>query len=33
VDKIEGEPNVEFSGLNEAISIDLSKCKLSGGDR
>jgi len=30
VDKIEGESIVEFSGLNEAISIDLSKCKLSG---
>ena len=33
MDKVEGEPNVEFSGLNEMISIDLSKCKLSGCNR
>ena len=33
VDKIEGELIVEFPGLSEVISIDSSKCKLSGGDR
>ena len=33
MDRIEGESIVEFSGLNEVISIDLSKCKLSGGNR
>ena len=33
MDKIEGEANVEFSGLNKTISIDSSKCKLSGGNR